>query len=205
MRQRLVCGLAILLLAVGCAGAQKTPSRDAFILLLPDNEGKTGSIVVSGAGGRQVLSAPREAVRVSAGAPPGEPFVIPEDEVRAQAGAALSALPAPPAQFILFFEHDSDELTRKSLARILPEVIRTIRERAPVDVSVVGHTDTVGDRPYNYQLSLRRAQAVARLLSKNGLESSVIEITSHGKDNPLVPTGDQVSEPRNRRVEVTVR
>jgi outer membrane protein OmpA-like peptidoglycan-associated protein len=205
MRQYFVWGLAILLLAAGCAGAQKAPSRDAFILLLPDDQGKTGSIVVSGAGGRQVLSAPREAVRVSAGAPPGKPFVIAEDEVRMQAGAALSALPSPPARFILYFQHDSDKLTRESLARILPEVIRTIRERAPVDVSVVGHTDTVGDRPYNYDLSFKRAQAVARLLAETGLESSVIEITSHGKDNPLVPTGDQVSEPRNRRVEVTVR
>lgn len=196
---------AILLLAAACAGTQKPPARDAFILLLPDDQGKTGSIVVSGQGGeKRVLSAPRQAVRVSAGASPGEPFVVPENEVRAQAGDALDALPKPPVRFILYFKHDSVDLRAESLAG-LAEVIRTIRQRAPVDVSVVGHTDTVGDRPYNYGLSLKRAQAVARILAENGLDASVIEITSHGKDNPLVPTGDQVSEPRNRRVEVTVR
>jgi outer membrane protein OmpA-like peptidoglycan-associated protein len=37
------------------------------------------------------------------------------------------------------------------------------------------------------------------------VDPSIIDITSHGKDNPLIPTGDQVAEPRNRRVEVTVR
>ncbi len=195
---------AILLLAAACAATQKPPARGAFILLLPDDQGKTGSIVVSGSGGERVLSAPRQAVRVSAGTPPGKPFVIPEEEVRAQAGPALEALPKPPARFILYFKHDSDELTRESLAR-LPEMMRTIREREPVDLSVVGHTDTVGDRPYNYQLSLRRAKAVAALLAAKGLDSSLFDITSHGKDNLLVPTGDQVSEPRNRRVEVTVR
>lgn len=204
MRHLAAGTFAIVLLCAACAGTQKQPARDAFILLLPDDEGKTGSIIVSGPGGQRVLSAPRQAVRVSSGARPGEPFIVPEKEVRAQAGAALDALPKPPVRFILYFKHDSDELTTESLAR-LPEVIRTIRQRAPVDVSVVGHTDTVGDRPYNFGLSLRRARAVAGLLAGNGLDASVIDITSHGKDNPLVPTGDQVSEPRNRRVEVTVR
>jgi outer membrane protein OmpA-like peptidoglycan-associated protein len=63
----------------------------------------------------------------------------------------------------------------------------------------------VGDKSYNYRLSLMRAKAVAALLVAKGLDPSILEITSHGKDNPLVPTGDQVFEPRNRRVEVTVR
>ena len=205
MMQRLLAGsFAVLLLAAGCAGTQKPPARDAVILLLPDDQGKTGSIVVTGSAGERVLSAPRQAVRVSAGAAPGKPFILPEEDVRAQAGAALDALPKPPVRFILYFRHDSADLTEKSRAR-LPEVIRTIRERAPVDVSVVGHTDTLGDRPYNYALSLKRARTVAGLLAGNGLDVSVIDITSHGKDNPIVPTGDQVSEPRNRRVEVTVR
>jgi outer membrane protein OmpA-like peptidoglycan-associated protein len=204
MRRHPASCLAILLLAAACAATQKPQPREAFIVLLPDDQGKTGSIVVSGSGGERVLSAPRQAVRVSAGAAPGNPSVIPGDEVCAQVGPALAALPPPPVRVILYFEHNSDDLTKESLAQ-LPEVIRTIRKRAPVDLSVVGHTDTVGDKSYNYRLSLMRAKAVAALLVAKGLDPSILEITSHGKDNPLVPTGDQVFEPRNRRVEVTVR
>jgi outer membrane protein OmpA-like peptidoglycan-associated protein len=84
-------------------------------------------------------------------------------------------------------------------------VLRTIRDRAPVDISVVGHTDTLGENDYNDLLSRKRAKAVAAILTGNGVDSSIIEITSHGKNNPLVPTRDQVREPRNRRVEITVR
>lgn len=129
---------------------------------------------------------------------------MPEKEVRTLVGSALAALPKPPVQFILYFKHDTTELTEESLAQV-EEVAQTIRERAPGDVSVVGHTDTMGTRRYNNRLSLKRARAVANLLRAEGVDLSTLEITFHGEDNPLVPTGDRVSEPRNRRVEVTVR
>ncbi len=190
--------LAILLVLSAC-----TASRDV-IVLLPDDKGETGSIVVSGTEGEQVLSKPRETVSVVSGAAPGEPVVMPPEEVRSLVGPALDALPQPPLQFILYFKHDTAELTRQSQAD-LKRVLRTIRERKPVDMSVVGHTDTLGSKNYNYRLSLERAEAVAALLIRDGTDPSIIDITSHGKDNPLIPTGDQVSEPRNRRVEVTVR
>lgn len=130
--------------------------------------------------------------------------MMPGQELLSFAGPALAALPKPPAQFILYFEHDSIDLTKESLA-VLQKVFETIRSRAPLDVSVVGHTDTVGKKEYNYALSLKRAKAVASILRGKGVDPSILQITSHGKDNPLVPTGDQVSEPRNRRVEITVR
>lgn len=198
MPRALVGCLAILLFLSTC-----TASRDV-IVLLPDDQGKTGSIIVSGAGGEQVLSKPRQAVSVESGAAPGEPVVMPAEEVRSLVGPALDALPQPPLQFILYFKHDTAELTSQSRAD-LKKVLRTIRERKPVDMSVVGHTDTLGSKNYNYRLSLERAEAVAAILISNGTDPSIIDITSHGKDNPLIPTGDQVSEPRNRRVEVTVR
>jgi outer membrane protein OmpA-like peptidoglycan-associated protein len=129
---------------------------------------------------------------------------MPVQELLATAGPALAALPKRPAQFILYFEHDTADLTVESRV-LLQKMLGTIRDRSPVDVSVVGHTDTVGEKVYNYALSLKRARAVASILQGEGVDPSVLDITSHGKDNPLVPTGDQVSEPRNRRVEITVR
>lgn len=154
--------------------------------------------------GETLLSKPRQSVTVSAGGAQGDSFVMTEGEVQDLAGPALKALPKPPEQFIFYFKHDSAELTETSRAQ-LQKLLQIIRERAPVAVSVVGHSDTVGSEPYNYQLSLRRAQAVATLLVAAGVNPSALEITSHGKNNPLIPTGDQTSEPRNRRVEVTVR
>jgi len=206
IRRSFVLPVAVLLLAAACATPPKPPppaSRD-IIVLLPDDQGKTGAIVVTSAGVERRLDRPRQTVTVEAGSPPGLPTVIPGPEVQAIAGPALAALPKPPLRFILYFEHDSADLTPASQA-LLKKVLETIRDRAPVDVSVVGHTDTVGKKEYNYALSLKRAMAVASILRGKGIDPSILDITSHGKDNPLVPTGDQVPEPRNRRVEITVR
>jgi outer membrane protein OmpA-like peptidoglycan-associated protein len=205
-RRSFILPFSILLLAAACATQPKPlpqASRD-IIVLLPDDQGKTGAIVVSSAGVERRLDRPGETVTVEPGSPPGVPTVMADQEVRAIAGPALAALPKPPARFILYFKHDSVDLTRES-QELLQKVMQTIRERAPVDISVVGHTDTVGKKEYNYALSMKRARAVASILLGKGVDPSVLDITSHGKDNPLVPTGDQVPEPRNRRVEITVR
>jgi len=205
-RRSFILPVSILLFTAACATQPKPipqASRD-IIVLLPDDKGKTGAIVVSSAGVERRLDRPGETVTVASGSPPGLPTVMAGQEVRAIAGPALAALPNPPARFILYFKHDSAELTRESQA-LLQKVLETIRDRAPVDISVVGHTDTVGKKDYNYALSMKRANAVASILLGEGVDPSVLDITSHGKDNPLVPTGDQVPEPRNRRVEITVR
>ncbi|MDP2657698.1 MAG: OmpA family protein [Candidatus Deferrimicrobium sp.] len=206
IRRSFVLPFAVLLLATACATPPKPPppaSRD-IIVLLPDDQGKTGAIVVSSAGVERRLDRPGQTVTVEAGSPPGLPTMMAGQEVTAIAGPALAALPKPPPRFILYFEHDSVDLMVESRA-LLPIVLGTIRDRAPVDVSVVGHTDTVGKKKYNYGLSLKRARAVASILLGKGIDPSTLDITYHGKDNPLVPTGDQVSEPRNRRAEITVR
>jgi len=72
-------------------------------------------------------------------------------------------------------------------------------------VSVVGHADTEGSRKMNQQLGMDRAMEIKNLLLSQGIDPSIIEVTSHGEGNPLVKTPDGVAEPRNRRVEVILR
>jgi outer membrane protein OmpA-like peptidoglycan-associated protein len=181
------------------------PARSSdLIVLLPDDRGKTGAVIVSGAGGERLLSEPRQAVTVAADAGPGESFVLPEGDVRTLVGPALESLPQRPLTFVFYFKHDDTVLTEKSLAE-MRKAVRAIGKRGPSEISVVGHTDTVGTRRYNHRLGLERARAVAGLLTKAGMDPSIIAIASDGEGNPLVPTDDGVPEPRNRRVEMTVR
>ncbi|HTR45272.1 MAG TPA: OmpA family protein, partial [Thermodesulfovibrionales bacterium] len=109
-----------------------------------------------------------------------------------------------PVHFVLYFISDSAQLRPESLES-LPAILRTIEERNSVDISVIGHTDTVGSDEHNYKLSRERAETVATYLVGHGVEQGHIRVSSHGKRNPLIPTGDNVSEPRNRRVEVVIR
>ena len=69
-------------------------------------------------------------------------------------------------------------------------------------LTVTGHTDTVGSDAYNMRLSRRRAESVAAQLEKDGIASSEIEIVAKGKRDLLVPTADGVREPQNRRVQI---
>jgi outer membrane protein OmpA-like peptidoglycan-associated protein len=63
----------------------------------------------------------------------------------------------------------------------------------------------VGTEAYNIELSSRRANHVRNLLVSSGIKSSAFFVSYFGKARPMVPTKEEVPEPRNRRVEVIVR
>jgi outer membrane protein OmpA-like peptidoglycan-associated protein len=127
-----------------------------------------------------------------------------KDEIAAIFAHALAIQPTAPIHFLLYFEKGTTTLDASSIG-VLPEIIETIIARNSVDIGVIGHADTAGDRDLNLKLSTRRAEAVSRLLIERGVKPENLETSSHGEENPLIRTGDNVTEPRNRRVEVVVR
>ena len=104
----------------------------------------------------------------------------------------------------MHFRFESDELTEQS-GVVLRRILDVIRKRPASEVAVIGHTDTAGTPASNFELGLRRAQMIYKLLVGEGLATSLIEVTSHGEGDPLVRTADEVLEPRNRRVEISIR
>jgi outer membrane protein OmpA-like peptidoglycan-associated protein len=80
-----------------------------------------------------------------------------------------------------------------------------VNKREFYEISIIGHTDTTGSDEYNMRLSSARAESVRDALLSHGIRSGVMELRYHGKRDPLIPTGDDVREPRNRRVEVIVK
>jgi outer membrane protein OmpA-like peptidoglycan-associated protein len=66
--------------------------------------------------------------------------------------------------------------------------------------TIAGHTDAVGNREYNLDLSRRRAQAVVDYLVANGADRSRFDVQGFGFDKPLPGVAATSSE--NRRVEV---
>src|SRR5512139_2689983 len=192
-------------LLTGCATSRV--KRD-LIVLLPDPDGKVGAVTVTTWEGCQILDKPRYATEVQdINKPPLTPRPISENEIKDVFGTALSALPDPTGRFIsflLYFEHDTAELTQES-KNLPPEVLKTIKNRESNEVYVVGHTDLVGTEAYNIELSSRRAGYVRDLFVSGGIKSSSLFVSYYGKARPLVATKDEVPEPRNRRVEVIVR
>jgi len=182
--------------------------KQDLIVLLPDPEGKVGTIHVTTEGGSQTLEKPWYGTRVEDfSKPPTAPKPLGEKEITTVFGQALSDQPDPTGRFvsfILYFESDTSILTHES-KEVLPEVVRTIKDRKSKEVYVVGHTDRVGAELYNRGLSSRRANYVRDQFVIRGIQSSDLVVSFHGEAMPLVKTEDEVPEPLNRRVEVIVR
>lgn len=112
--------------------------------------------------------------------------------------------PPPPAisrNFTVFFDFDESDLTQDA-RQVLENVARDARTGNITAVQVVGHADRAGPPDYNQRLSLRRAASVREYLQSLGLGADQIQINGRGEEEPLVPTGDGVREPSNRRAVV---
>ncbi|MGZ3377431.1 MAG: OmpA family protein [Phenylobacterium sp.] len=114
------------------------------------------------------------------------------------------ALPPPPAKFTLYFLEGTTKLTPESEPE-LKKVFAEIARRPGAEVQITGHTDTVGKESDNDTLSRKRASDILNALIGQGLEPTISRAVGRGERELLVPTPDNTPEPRNRRVEVTVR
>jgi outer membrane protein OmpA-like peptidoglycan-associated protein len=173
-------------------------------VLLPDSDtGTAGDASVSNPFGKVDLAEARDAAMAQADRAPVFTRLT-DNDVRRIFGDALSALPPAPRRFTVFFRFESDALTDQSQA-LIPQILKAVNEHVVKDVVVIGHTDTMGTQPANFALGLKRAMTVRNLLVDAGLDGATIDVTSVGELDPLIKTSDETPEPRNRRVDITVR
>jgi adhesin transport system outer membrane protein len=201
MRLRLVSVALALLQALVFSGCATPRSDTSYVTLLPSPDGSVGQVLVQGARGEQLIARARDAAPLDGSAPP-----TPVDAARFQRdfAEALAAQPVLPAVFVLYFESGSTQFTAES-QEVLPQIVRNAALRASADMSIVGHSDTLGSAELNEALSLKRAQAVADWLVSQGAKVDTLTVRALGKRQLQVATPDARDEARNRRVEVTVR
>lgn len=191
---RICAAVTLTALLAACAG----PS--SYVVLLPSSDGSVGRITVTGAAGSQELSQASSGAALDGST---APFAVSPTKLQHDFGAAMAARPPLPEHFLLYFGEGS-ELTPASKV-LLTTVLERAKARSSVDISVIGHTDTQGAAEVNEALARERANTIAAELRQLGLADAVLSVESHGERNLLVPTADAVTEPRNRRVEITLR
>jgi len=111
--------------------------------------------------------------------------------------------PAPARSYLVFFDWDKATLTDRA-RQIIKDAADNSTKVQYTRIEVNGYTDTSGTPKYNQGLSVRRAQAVAAELVKDGVPRNAITIQGFGDTHLLVPTGPGVREPQNRRVEIII-
>jgi outer membrane protein OmpA-like peptidoglycan-associated protein len=200
---------AVLLVAMGCATppppvaqAPPAPAPKSYVVLMEDADGTVGKVSVTSERGEVLLNQARTGVDLDGRL--GKPYAVDENRIKRDFGEAMAAQPPLPVSFMLYFKAGGAVLTDESRA-LIPAILDAARNHPVADVSVIGHTDTVGNSEANEKLGLQRAQSVAEIIKKAGLQVHDLTVASHGEKNPLVATPDNTPEPKNRRVEITVR
>jgi len=200
---RLAGGLSLLLLAA-LGGCSTPPER---IILLPDADGRATAVIARRADQPEssglVLARPYAQGSLQQGRQ------LKLDQADAQSvqrefGGLTAFMPPRPHVFTVNFGSNSNRLTPET-EPALEQARQALAEFPAGEVIVIGHTDSVGSVERNDALSLERAEVVARLLIQKGVPASRIQRQGRGERDPLVPTADEVNEPRNRRVEIKIR
>ena len=131
------------------------------------------------------------------------------------AGCAEQATAPPPqaavgiapqlagAWYQVQFDSNKSEIDARG-RMIVDTVARVVGGNAATRVSVIGKTDRVGSATANLALSQRRADQVRDALITAGVPAARIDTRWTGEGKQDVATGDQVSEQRNRVVDITV-
>lgn len=100
----------------------------------------------------------------------------------------------------IVFETGSDVISSKSKAT-LDAALGVLKEFPSVRVMIAGHTDDVGARQGNVDLSARRADAVRRYLVDAGIAADRLETRGAGPDEPVDSNATKKGRAKNRRIE----
>lgn len=217
MTRRFLLPAGILLCSVA-AHAQAGPTslksaEDITCELTGDCEAVDSSLANKDAGESRGFSIRRQSGSSTATAAPRPANVISANPARSRGRAAVSgtryapraAAAATPGRSNLAVgfvtgSADLDASGRMQAGKLL-EALRSPK-LAGKKVVVAGHTDSVGAREYNLDLSRRRADALVGYLTQNGVDRSRLEARGYGFDRPL--PGLSARAAANRRVEISV-
>lgn len=179
-------------------------SPKTTVILLDNNKTKS-AVEVATEAGKVTLDEPYTQTSLSAiNLSPNPVSKADEVKVNQKYSGLLDALPHKPVSMLFYFEEGASQLIAESKDQI-PLLIQLIKKEEPCIVDIIGHSDTVGSAQSNYELALKRAQSLKVFLEEHQVEMKQVTVQSYGESEPLISTGDNVSEPKNRRVEVIVR
>lgn len=185
-----------------CPEPPPPPIREVY-MVMPEGGGKAGTVAVTlNDGHEEVLHGDYSTMSVAGD--DKKTYVADRDEMLKTFGTAVTALPQAPLSATLYFVLGKDELTPESKLEAEKIFNEFVKHQVP-EIVVVGHTDTVGSTADNDKLSIKRAEKVRQSLISLGVPAASIHAFGRGERELLVMTPDKTPEPKNRRVEISVR
>ncbi len=103
---------------------------------------------------------------------------------------------------------DFDKFTLKPAAKVtLDQIAQGIIDDGDYvrDVTVIGHTDSVGSDSYNQKLSEKRAKSVADYLLSRNVPSDKLAQHGKGEKEPIASNSNSAGRSKNRRVVIEIK
>jgi outer membrane protein OmpA-like peptidoglycan-associated protein/uncharacterized protein YecT (DUF1311 family) len=104
----------------------------------------------------------------------------------------------------VFFDTDRDVLRPDAMPVVKSISVILKQQTQNIALFVAGHTDARGTEQYNLDLSIRRAEGVARALKREGSGLALIWRVGFGKSIPIRPNTSEQNMALNRRVEFLI-
>jgi peptidoglycan-associated lipoprotein len=105
---------------------------------------------------------------------------------------------------VVLFDYDRSDVRPDQREKIKTNT-EILRKWPSWNVSVEGHCDERGTNEYNFALGERRAKAVVKALTSEGIETGRIATISYGEERPADPGHSESSWTRNRRAECKIK
>ena len=103
----------------------------------------------------------------------------------------------------IFFDTDKYELTDNSKTE-LKKVVDFLKSNPTIKIQIEGHTDNVGDKNYNLELSLKRAVSVQTFIINQGITQNRISSKGFGSTQPKFENNSDENRQLNRRIEFKI-
>ena len=103
----------------------------------------------------------------------------------------------------VYFDYDAADLSSDARAA-LDAKLAIFQANPGLRIRVAGHADERGSDEYNLALGQRRAVAVKRYLTDQGIDASRIDVVSYGEERPEVTDGTEEGFRMNRRAEFEI-
>jgi outer membrane protein OmpA-like peptidoglycan-associated protein len=179
-------------------------SYKTTVLLLDSGKAKNAIIVSTNKGSTKLDKIGSFVGLDDKNRPPSKIEFLSEEEIKKRYALLFQTTPKKPKTYIVYFKMNSTELTEES-KKILEEALKTIKERSPCMVDVIGHTDTVGSNAINSKISLKRANFVKEMIVKKRIPTISLTAKGYGEEVLLIKTADNVAEAKNRNVEIFIK
>lgn len=174
--------------------------------------GAAGGAAVGAVIGRQVGSTARGAIIGAAVG--GAAGAIIGRQMDRQAEELAATIPGATVQRVgegIVVTFDSGLLFPFNSTELLPagqdnlrNLAASLQQNPETEVLIVGHTDAVGSDAYNQNLSERRAESAASILTANGIPRDRIRTSGRGEMEPIADNESEAGRQQNRRVEVAI-